>query len=73
MSLKGLCLAPESAGGECGAGGVVRRKLEEALEASVAGGQQRSKNSACGNGEKRGEFRLFRDLSTHATLTVNQR
>ena len=59
MSLKGLCLAPESAGGEGGAGGVVRRKLEEALEASVAGGQQRSKNSACANGEKRGEFRLF--------------
>jgi hypothetical protein len=38
MSLKGLCLAPESAGGEGGAGGVVRRKLEEALEASVARG-----------------------------------
>ena len=45
----------------------MRRKLEEALEASVAGGQQRSKNSACANGEKRGEFRgYFRDLSTHA-------
>ncbi len=65
MSLKGLCLAPESAGGEGGAGGVERRKLEEALEASsVAGGQQRSKNSACANGEKRGEFRGY--LSTHA-------